>query len=231
VRALIIEQDETEKPAAVGRVLEARGFELVPMVIQKDHRVAEAHPVFPDPRDFDLVVPLGSPWSVYDRRAASWIDPELTFLRSAFELDVPVFGICFGAQALAAALGGEVRLADRIEVGWCEVESDIEAIAGRWFQWHQDVFTVPPKGVRLGSSTVGPQSFRAGKTMAVQFHPEVDHDHLSMWMASGGATELEAMGGDVEALLVETKRRDGEMSHRVAALIDWFLGEVARFRP
>ena len=68
---------------------------------------------FPDPLSYDAIVPMGAAWSVYDRdRIGTWIEDELGFLRRAHGAGVPVLGICFGAQALAAALGGKVVRAE-----------------------------------------------------------------------------------------------------------------------
>lgn len=226
MRALVVEHDQYEQPAAVGRELQRRGFELIPLVVQNDRSTPEGSASFPDPIDFDLIVPLGSPWSVHDRRIASWLDPELEMLRKALEAGVPVMGICFGSQALAAAVGAEVRRAPSPEIGWHEVESANPHISGAWFQWHQDVFQVPPGAELLAANPVGPQLFRVSNSIGIQFHPEVDYDHLSMWMSTGGATALRALGGDPEELLVETKERHPAVEERVRGLVGWFLDEV-----
>ncbi len=227
MRALVVEHDEYEKAAAVGRELELRGFELVSLVVQADRTVPGGISSFPDPTDFDLIVPLGSPWSVHDRRIASWLDPELEMLRVAMDASVPVLGICFGSQALAAAAGGEVWRAPAPEIGWHEVDSDNPRISGFWFEWHKDVFDVPPGGELIAANSVGPQLFRVGNSIGAQFHPEVDYDHLSMWMSTGGASALRALGGNPEELLVETKQRNPEVDQRVGDLVGWFLDEVA----
>lgn len=227
MRALVVEHDEYEKPAAVGRELQRRGFELVPLVVQQDRSTPEGIADFPDPTDFDLIVALGSPWSVHDQRIASWLDPELDMLSKALEADVPVMGICFGSQALAAAAGAEVLRAPGPEIGWHEVASDNPYISGPWFQWHQDVFEVPPGADLLAANPVGPQLFRVGNSVGIQFHPEVDYDHLSMWMSTGGAGALRSLGGDPQALLVETKERHPAVAERVEGLVGWFLDEVA----
>jgi GMP synthase-like glutamine amidotransferase len=76
------------------------------------------------PSAADHLVVLGAIPSVYDNGAArGWITQELAWLRQADEAGVPVFGICFGAQALCAALGGQVVAAARKEVGWTLVDS------------------------------------------------------------------------------------------------------------
>ncbi|MGA7270376.1 MAG: gamma-glutamyl-gamma-aminobutyrate hydrolase family protein [Acidimicrobiia bacterium] len=227
MRALVVEHDEYEVPGAVGRELERRGFELVPFLVQEDRSLPDGNSSFPDPTHFELIVPFGSPWSVHDPAIASWLDPELDMLRKAMASEVPVMGICFGSQALAAAAGGEVRRAPAPEIGWHEVGSVIPQLAGTWFQWHRDVFEVPAGAELLAFNPVGPQVFRVGNSVGIQFHPEVDYDHLSMWMSTGGASALRALGGDPEELLVETKQRDPEVGRRVRGLVGWFLDEIA----
>jgi GMP synthase-like glutamine amidotransferase len=227
VRALVIQQDPSEQAGLVGRALRRRGFELVPWTVQEDAGRPDGRTDYPDPVAFDLVLPLGSPWSVYDDAVAHWVDPQLDMLRTATEVGVPVLGICFGSQAIAAALGGTVRRGDRSEVGWQQVESPIPVLAGSWFQWHHDVFTLPTTAEGLARSPVGPQAFRAGRSLALQFHPEVDADHLCMWMDSGGRAVVEREGVDVDRLLDETAARQAEMTGRVDALVEWFLAEVA----
>lgn len=221
--ALVIQQDASEKAGLVGRALKARGFELVPWTVQPDPSLPAGRRDYPDPEEFELVLTLGSPWSVYDPDVAHWVRPQLEFLRRATDAGIPVLGICFGAQALAAALGGEVRPGEWTEVGWQPVSSEETVLAGSWFQWHQDVFEVPAGAEPLATSPVGPQAFRVGRSLAVQFHPEVDSAHLSMWMNSGGQAEVERQGVDVDELLDETRAREAEMEVRVPALVDWFL--------
>ncbi len=146
-------------------------------------------------------MPLGAIWSVYDERAVgSWIDRELDLLREADRAGVPVLGICFGGQALAAAHGGEVVAAPAAEIGFTPVDSDDPDLVppGPWMQWHHDVFTVPPGGVEVARNAVGPQAFRLRRNLGLQFHPEVDAAIVASWVEMGGAAaqaDLEAATG------------------------------------
>lgn len=227
MRALVIEQDETEKAALVGELLVERGFTLESFQVQPDYRAPGGRTDFPDPSAYDLIMPMGSPWSVHDERIDEWLRAELDALATATRIGVPVFGICFGAQALAAATGGSVRRAPAPEIGWCKVDSAIPVLDTTWFQWHQDTFTIGPDAELLATSPVGQQVFRVGRSVGVQFHPEVTGDHLAFWLSSGGATEMTAQGGDPEAVLAVTREREPEVRTQVSALLDWYLEEVA----
>ncbi|HSK07335.1 MAG TPA: gamma-glutamyl-gamma-aminobutyrate hydrolase family protein, partial [Acidimicrobiia bacterium] len=136
MRALVIEHDPLSTPERVGAHLERRGIALDPLVVVEDGSDPEVTAVFPD-TDHDLVVLMGSPWSVYDPRARGWVAPELDFISRLAGAGVPMLGICFGAQAMAAALGGAVASSTRPEYGWGGVGSLVEAIAEEpWFQFH-----------------------------------------------------------------------------------------------
>jgi len=105
-----------------------------------------------------------------------------------------VLGICFGAQALAAALGGCVHKLARPEVGWVTVRSnDDERIpSGPWLAWHEDGFTLPPLGYELASNAFGVQAFCHCRHLGVQFHPEVDAAIVSDWARSDHADLVRA---------------------------------------
>ena len=96
-----------------------------------------------------------------------------------------MLGICFGAQALAAALGGCVRRLERPEVGWVTVDTaDAERLpAGPWMAWHEDGFTLPPLAYELASNAFGVQAFCHCRHLAVQFHPEVTPAIIADWAA------------------------------------------------
>src|SRR5208283_1725911 len=108
---------------------------------------------WPEPAHADAIVSLGSDRSVHASREG-WIEDELAFLRSAHEQQVPILGICFGGQALAAALGGKVTRASELYVEWgtVEVADGAPVTCGPWLRWHEDVFTVPPDGREIARS-------------------------------------------------------------------------------
>jgi GMP synthase-like glutamine amidotransferase len=159
------------------------------------------------------VVALGSDRSVH-ASSDPWIARELAYLASAHEAGVPVLGICFGAQALAAALGGTVSRAAQTEIGWIDVSGD-DGFAGPWFTWHEDVFTLPPGAAELARPASGPQAFAVGPSVGLQFHPEVTPEIVDEWLA-GGRDKVP----DPEPIRRETARRIAAARERAFALFD-----------
>ena len=231
MRALFLNHDQHSGADIVGERLSQRGWDVVNHYVAViDNPVSEIP--FPDLDGFDLLAPAGAVWSVYDtERIGSWIDRELELIRDAHSGDVPVLGICFGAQALAKALGGDVFPAPEIEVGWFQIASELpDVIApGPWFQWHEDTFSLPAGSVELARNENGTQAYRLGRSLAVQFHPEVTADRVTEWISVGGHRLLEELGIDAGDLIAESKAVEGAARSNTYRMVDWFLDEVAGF--
>jgi GMP synthase (glutamine-hydrolysing) len=146
------------------------------------------------PSSYDaLMVFGGSMHPVEDERYA-WLATEERFLREALEREVPIVGVCLGAQMLARAAGAWVGPASEPEIGWVDVEL---TPAGRAdpllgvlpahvdaFQWHSYSFAVPGGGAELARNAVCSQAFRAGaRAWGVQFHAEVTLEMIERWIA------------------------------------------------
>jgi GMP synthase-like glutamine amidotransferase len=153
---------------------------------------------------------------------------ERRLLRDAVDGDVPVLGICFGSQILARALGGEALRAQQSEIGWVAVRTREPALIGEgpWFQWHYDTFTPPPGAVLLADSPAGPQAYTVGRSLGVQFHPEVTNEIVEEWV-SLGRDRLTRDALDGERLLAETRERAAENRARAWRLMDAFVDRVA----
>jgi GMP synthase-like glutamine amidotransferase len=225
-RALIIQHERTGPAGLLADRLEHHGFQLHTWLVST---TGNGHT--PDATGFDLVVPLGSAHSVYDvATVGSWIDGELEALRVAHDHGIPVFGICFGAQALCAALGGVVEQSPEYEAGWVEVDTDDDSVvpSGPWFTWHGDRCVLPEDVTVLARNDVAVQAFRHGNSAAVQFHPEVTSDIVQSWMAELDAAWFARKGIDAHAML------DGFEHHRDTALVnlhrmlDRFLDDTRR---
>jgi GMP synthase-like glutamine amidotransferase len=206
VRILVLEQ---QPDAPAGLVEE--------WAIERGARVEVVRPPeldeWPPPRSADAVVALGSDRSVH-ASSDGWIAAQLDFLRAAHDAEVPVLGICFGGQALAAALGGSVGRAPRTEIGWIDVDGD-DGYGGSWFTWHEDAFTVPPGATELARAVSGPQAFALGRSVGLQYHPEVTEAIVDGWLATG-SDEVP----DPEPLRRETARRARGARERAFALFD-----------
>jgi GMP synthase-like glutamine amidotransferase len=233
MRALVISHDPSEQPGLVGARLAHHGVSLDTFVVCDSTDDPVSHRPFPDVAGYDLLVVMGAPWSVYDTDTiGSWVRRELTLLSEAVERSVPVLGICFGAQALSAALGGTVERAPRPELGWHLIETTDDTVVaqGPWFQWHVDRFSVPPGGVELARSDVGVQAFRIGQSLGVQFHPEVDVPLLSSWLADGGEPDplFAELGVDPRQVCIEAAWHEPSVSANACRLVDAFLDGVRR---
>jgi len=180
----------------------------------------------------DHIVVLGAIPSVYDDGPhRSWIEQELDWLRRAHESGLPVLGICFGAQALCAALGGRVEAADRKEIGWRMVESldPAQVPAGPWLQFHGDRCLPPPEATILASNEIGVQAFSIGRHLGVQFHPEVDGAQLGGWLAAGGRDEAARAGTDPDAFLEMTVAEEPAARARADQLVGTALRLAGAF--
>lgn len=230
MKALVIQHDLYSWPGIVGERLEHHGVELDRLTVVEDITDPVSDVAFPDPRGYDMVLAMGSPWSVYDTDTiGSWIGRELAMLRTAVDEDVPVLGICFGGQALAATLGATVERSPEPEVGWYQVRSDHPAVAdGPWFQWHFDRFELPDGATGLADGPMGVQAFRIGRHLGLQFHPEITTDVLETWLDVAEREMLVDIGVDPDALLVDTKERQEESRPHTDALVDHFLTDIAR---
>jgi GMP synthase-like glutamine amidotransferase len=146
------------------------------------HRSWETAPDF-DPARAGWIASLGSAHSVNNGRPA-WIGAEVALLARAVDVQTPVLGLCWGGQALAAALGGVVGPAPASENGWLPVLSTDPAIpAGPWLHYHSEIFTVPDGATELARSPMGPGAFRIGPHLGLQFHPEADAAMAAGWAA------------------------------------------------
>ncbi len=228
MRALVIEHDPLSTPERVGAHLEKRGFTLDHFVVVEDIDHPQVSATFPANEDHDLVVLMGAPWSVYDPSMGGWVGPELEFIRSQVGRDVPFLGICFGAQALSAALGGQVSRAQHPEYGWGSIVSEIDEITdGPWFQYHHDEFTLPSGATELARNGSGLQAFRTGRSLAVQFHPEMTGDLISSWCQVDGGWEMVEAGLDIDEVISQSRQMEIETQAALENMLDWFLDDVA----
>jgi GMP synthase (glutamine-hydrolysing) len=125
------------------------------------------------------IVLSGGPSSVYADHAPKF-DGEI------LKLGIPVFGICYGFQAMAAALGGVVSQTGKSEFGRTEIKaestskifSSLPAVQSVWMS-HGDAVTQAPAGFTICAVTadtpIAAFEDATGKIAGVQFHPEVLH--------------------------------------------------------
>lgn len=204
----------TEGPGHFGDWLDSQYIAW--KVIELDRR--EAVPA--DSRAFAGIGMMGGPMSANDD--LPWNAPLLGLLRHAVAADVPVIGHCLGGQLFAKALGGQVSRTPTPEIGWVDVDAENPAaspwLGGRTgfttFQWHYDVFDLPPGTVRVLTNSFNPnQAFALGKHIGFQCHIEMTRAMVETWCRDGaddlpprtvGATQSKAdILHDVDARLAK----------------------------
>ena len=168
---------------------------------------------------------LGSNSAAYDEHVQrQWFNRELTLMGEAVMNGVPIFGICFGAQALCIVNGGEVVKAAESEIGWYDIDV-VEGCAiptGPWFEYHSDQCIVSDDTTVLASSPRAVQAFSFGRNLGVQFHPEIDDEQLARWFAST-SSEPRAHTEHETELLERTRMETPAARGRVLELIDYFI--------
>jgi len=223
VRTVLVLANSTDNdPGYVGERLEQRGYTLRTALRDKGEIPVDLAGV-------DLVLLLGSDWSVHSPVDPVALEAECELVRTARAAGVPVLGLCYGAQLVAHAMGGRVWLADVPEVGFVEVASDDEELVatGTWPQFHLDVFDVPPDARVVARNSCGTQAFVLPGILAVQFHPELLPDTLDDWSRRFPEL-LDEVGLDRETLVAQSREREPDARAAAHALVDAFLDRVAK---
>ncbi|MEU3726501.1 type 1 glutamine amidotransferase [Streptomyces sp. NPDC031705] len=185
LRIVVLQHAGWEGPGTFGRLLDESGAAVIPVRVDKGEQP-------PALRSVDGILAMGGPMSVNDD--VPWIAPEKEYIRRAVGAGVPFFGVCLGAQLLAASLGARVEPA-RAHYGLHPVDmapgSFTDPLFGGLprsvpvFQWHGENFGLPPGAVRLAGSPGCPnEAMRVGESAyGIQFHLEVDEALLGEWLA------------------------------------------------
>ncbi|MDJ0393740.1 type 1 glutamine amidotransferase [Rhodococcus sp. G-MC3] len=174
-----------------------------------------------------MVVVMGSPDAAYDE--SPWITPEIEYLESAIELDVPILGVCFGGQLLARVLGGSVAKSRYPEHGFTEIETAEPALEGPWMEYHGDTFVAPETATVIARNGAGQQAFAHGPHLGLQFHPEIDPDVFESWADAWVRDHIEQDEELVEEITQDLKTGAAAARARCSALLDaWIAGDLAK---
>jgi len=184
---VVLQHGEDLGPGRLGMTLRDHGYRLD--IRRVDLSPTHGQPVPPDLDDVQGVVCLGGEQNVGEDHP--WMEAEMALIRAAHGAELPVIGICLGAQLVATALGGTVEPMPEPEVGFVDVQINpvgqvAPLLAGipwkaPWFSTHEQQITEPAPGstVLASSERCAVQVFSAGlRTLGVQFHPEWDREGI-----------------------------------------------------
>lgn len=136
----------------------------------------------PASAECDFLIAMGGPMSANDEWELPWLKDEKRLIRHAIARDIPVLGICLGAQLIAGALGARVFRNHYKEIGWFPISAlePSESLFGlpsesTVFHWHGETFDLP-EGARLlaRSQACEHQAFQLKQNViGLQFHLEM----------------------------------------------------------
>jgi GMP synthase (glutamine-hydrolysing) len=194
---LIIQHAEPEGPGIIGDFFDATDWHTETVRLYKPHNPCPTQEIKEGiPKDLsgvEAIILMGGPINVYEEKRYPFLNYEDLFLKKALQKEVPILGICLGAQLLAKACGARVKKAHKKEIGWYNIfltdvgrkdplfkgmddEMDV-------FQWHEDTFGIPQHADLIATSaSCKNQAFRWTKSAyGLQFHFEVTPKMVELW--------------------------------------------------
>ncbi len=231
VRVAVLQHVACEPPAAYSPVLEKYAA-VESFLLGQDP--------LPDLTRYDGIVVMGGPMSTYDSANYPWLVDEIAALRGAIDSGVAVWGVCLGAQLIAAAAGSAVYPGPSPEVGTSTVTLTQAARSDPVFagldgpiavlQWHSDTFDLPQDAVLLATGDAyANQAFRLGRSYGLQFHLETPLDLAEEWLElpEYRASLTEACGPDgVDRLREGLHRSQDELTSTAEQLATRWLETV-----
>jgi GMP synthase-like glutamine amidotransferase len=175
---------------------------------ERKHAVSGSHLYAGEPiprHEFmDMLIILGGSMSVHNRGMYPWLKEEKHFIEKAIELNMPILGICLGAQLIADVLGADVYPMNHKEIGFYKVSMTPEGMTHpvtsalphhfTAFHWHGETFSIPQSCTLLARSNAClHQGFALGdRIIGLQFHPEATPNIVENFVT---ANEAELDGG------------------------------------
>ncbi|MES9993536.1 MAG: type 1 glutamine amidotransferase [Candidatus Thiodiazotropha sp.] len=223
-----------QHPGYLGEFLQSRSIPWEMVCIDEDHPIPQRTD------DVSALVFMGAGVSVNDQ--LPWIDGELQLIRKAFDLDLPVMGVCFGAQLMSKALGGEITRGEGMEIGWHPVQMSVESEHGGWmqgipnpftaFHWHADTYTLPAGSRHLmRSDCFQQQGFVMGDHIGMQFHLEMTREMVENWIERYGSDLLlDSSCSQSAKVILNSIDQQIEALHKISDLIygRWVQRVLAR---
>ncbi len=172
---------------------------LDPMLRERGHRIRYVN-FSRDPHArprldrYQALIVLGGPMQVDDADTHPHLLTECRLIEKAMATDMPVLGICLGAQLIAHVLGAPVGPCRQPEIGWYDLDPTnvtahdpvLAPLESKQpvYQWHHWGFDCPTEAVTLATSREsGCQAFRHGeRTWGFQFHLELDERLIRRWL-------------------------------------------------
>ncbi len=217
---VVLQHLEREGPGLFANIALERGMSLI--ICRLDQ--GDPLPLL-DKRDLLLV--LGGSMGIGDINDPNhfWMPRELLLIKDALNRQIPIIGVCLGAQLLACADGGTVEplldessLRPLPEVGWEPIYSNNQAknesISSLFespfnvLHWHGDRILLPPSAELIASSLrCKEQLFRIGSlAYGLQFHVETDDQMVCRWIDEDGAFITSALGVEAQSILLNQQK-------------------------
>jgi GMP synthase (glutamine-hydrolysing) len=188
------------------------------------------------PSHVGAAVVMGGFMGAYESTEHPWLIREAAWLESLVSNNVPVLGICLGAQLLAHALGGRAFRAPVPEVGVMQMSLTqagtmhpvVSAAGPRALFAHQDTFEPPPGATLLAETSSYPAAFEMGSALALQYHPETRLEVARGWVDDPDFDMLDRVGLPPEAFLSQLTAFADEADERAEAMFSAWFHDVAR---
>ncbi len=177
---LFVQNNRIEGSGYLGDILKEDGFDI--------HLVNGKYEKLPE-KEYSLVVILGAPESANDD--LPYLQEEQKLIKKSVDENIPVLGICLGSQLIAKTFGGRVYRGPKNEIGFYNdlvPEANTNLFSGfdnpfTVFHWHGDTFDLPKGATRLvHSESYTNQAFQFQSAVGLQFHLEVNHEMINLWL-------------------------------------------------
>ena len=216
MKVLILKNIANEGPGTIGDFLKDKNIPYTELNMFEPGSM-------PDISDFTHLIIMGGPMPVYAMDKFPFLHIEAAVIRSFIKNGKAVLGVCLGGRRIVYALGADVYLGTKEEMGWYNVELTAEGMKdpvmsaislndtpfAEVLQWHGDTFDLPAKAVRMSSSELYEnQAFKFRENVyALQFHIEVTPEIVREWFANEKGDNIEKIFTQSDAICPEYRKR------------------------